>query len=148
DLSEARTVADLQATLAAFAGRHRGPWVEGGFWYSGIFGAHNLDRHVLDAAVPDRPCFILSSDAHNACVNSRALEAVGLVRGTPDPHNGHFVLDDDGNPTGLLYERAVNWVHERMPEVTDDDFAEGVRYAQAHANRHGITGVLDASVDE
>src|SRR5690606_39766210 len=31
DLSEARTVADLQATLAAFAGRHRGPWVEGGF---------------------------------------------------------------------------------------------------------------------
>src|SRR5690606_23101179 len=39
-------------------------------------------------------------------------------------------------------------VHERMPEVTDDDFAEGVRYAQAHANRHGITGVLDASVDE
>ena len=70
------------------------------------------------------------------------------MAGTPDPHNGHFVLEPDGTPSGLLYERATHWVEDRMPATTDDDFADGVRYAQSHANRHGITGVLDASVEE
>ena len=103
---------------------------------------------MLDAAVPDRPCFIMASDGHNGCINSRACAVLGLDAATPDPQNGHFVRGPDGTPTGMLHERAVNWVTERMPPVTDADYAEGVRFAQAHANRHGITGVLDASVEE
>lgn len=148
DLSEARTPEDLQKLLRDFAATHDRPWVMGGFYYSGVFGEHNLDRHVLDLAVPDRPCFIMASDGHNGCINTAACNAVGLRTGTPDPHNGHFVLETDGTPSGLLYERATHWVDERMPKTTDEDFADGVRYAQAHANRHGITGVLDASVEE
>ena len=148
DLSGARTPAEMQTLLRDFAATHDRSWVIGGFYYSGVFGEQNLDRHVLDAAVPDRPCFIMASDGHNGCINSAACKEVGLVAGTPDPHNGHFVLEPDGTPSGLLYERATHWVEDRMPATTDDDFADGVRYAQSHANRHGITGVLDASVEE
>src|SRR5690606_38371249 len=67
DLSEARIVAELQATLRAFAASHDREWVYGGFYYSGVFGEHNLNRQVLDAAVPDRPCMIMASDGHNGC---------------------------------------------------------------------------------
>ncbi|WP_347313456.1 amidohydrolase [Defluviimonas sp. SAOS-178_SWC] len=148
DLSAARTVEELQAMLRDFAASHEREWVYGGFYYSGIFGEQNLDRHVLDAAVPDRPCMVMASDGHNGCINSAAIARVGLAAGTPDPENGHFVRDTNGTPTGLLYERATNWVDDRKPKPTDDDFAAGVRYAQAHANAHGITGVLDASVHE
>ncbi len=148
DLSAARTVEELQSTLRDFAASHDRDWVYGGFYYSGIFGEHNLDRRVLDAAVPDRPCMIMASDGHNGCINSAAIARVGLTGATPDPENGHFVRDKSGAPTGLLYERATNWVDERKPKPTDDDFAAGVRFAQAHANAHGITGVLDASVHE
>jgi len=148
-LDDARTIAELQDILAAFAaGKPGGGWVKGVGWYTGIFTDHNLDRHVLDAAVPDRPCFILASDGHNACLNSRAIETVGLVKGTADPLNGHFVLDEAGMPTGMLHESAVDWATDRMPEVTDADYADGVRYGQALCNRHGITGVLDALVEE
>jgi predicted amidohydrolase YtcJ len=148
DLSLAETPAQMQATLKAFANKHSGEWIHGGFWYAGVFDATNLNRQVLDAVIPDRPCFILSSDAHNACINTKAMELVGLKQGTPDPDNGHFVLDDKGVPTGMLYEQAISWVTDRMPAFTDQDYVEGVLFAQALANRNGITGVIDASVNE
>jgi hypothetical protein len=148
NLDKARTIPELQETMRAYARMTKSEWVNGVGWYTGIFTEENLDRHVLDAAVPDRPCYIYASDGHNACLNSKACAAIGLVRGTPDPRNGHFVVDSNGEPTGMLHEDAIFWAQERMPAATDDDFAEGVRFAQKLANRHGITGVLDASVNE
>ena len=147
-LDTVATIADLQQALRNFAKTHKGPWVNGVGWYTGIFTDHNLNRQVLDAAVPDRPCYIVASDGHNACLNSKACEMVGLVRGTPDPENGHFVLDAAGEPTGMLHESAIGWVESRMPIPTDEDYANGVRFSQSLCNRHGITGVIDASVNE
>lgn len=147
DLTGARTIGELQRKLSEAAGNGHG-WVKGGGWYSGVFSAANLDRRVLDAAVPDRPCYIASSDGHNACVNSLACEAIGLHPGMPDPPNGEFVLDVNGEPTGMLYESATDWATERMPKPSEDDFAQGVLYGQALCNRHGITGVIDAMVEE
>jgi len=149
DLSGATTIEELQGLLRRFAtDRPNEPWVRGTGWYSGIFGAHNLTREVLDAAVPDRPLYIFASDGHNAALNSKGCEAVGLTASTPDPDNGTFVRDAKGVPTGLLYEHAIFPVVERMPQPDDDTYRAGVRYAQKHANEHGITGILDALVQE
>jgi predicted amidohydrolase YtcJ len=146
-LDEARTVDELVEIMRAFAASHDRPWVDGVGWYTGIFTDENLNRAVLDRAVPDRPCFILASDGHNACLNSRACELIGLVKGVIDPPNGHFVIDAEGVPSGMLHETAIKWAEARMPQPTDDDFAFGVKYAASLANRHGITGVLDARVE-
>jgi len=148
DLSQAMTPAEVQAILRDFATSHDRPWVYGGFYYSGVLHDQNLNRQVLDRAVPDRPCFIMASDGHNGCINSKAIEMLGLTRDTPDPHNGHFVRDATGAPTGMLHERATTWVDDRVPPHSDDSFYQGVKFAQSLANRHGITGVLDASVEE
>ncbi|HPE26172.1 MAG: amidohydrolase [Rhodobacteraceae bacterium] len=148
DLSGAMTIGALQQTLREFAATHDRKWVLGAFYYSGVLGEHNLNRQALDAAVPDRPCLIMASDGHNGCLNTRGCEAVGLVKGTPDPENGHFVLDSDGVPTGLLYETATMWAEDRMPPVPDSSYEGGVLFAQAHANRNGFTGLLDASIGE
>src|SRR5512147_3227998 len=149
NLERARTVEKLQRLIRDFAAsRPDDPWVRGVGWYSGIFGEHNLNRQVLDAAVSDRPVYIYASDGHNAAMNSLGCAMVGLKAGTPDPQNGHFVLDAAGEPTGMLYEDAVDWARSRMPKRNDADYAAGVRYGQALCNRHGITGVLDALVAE
>ena len=147
-LDTASTIAELQQALASFAKTHKGQWVNGVGWYTGVFTDHNLDRHALDTAVPNRPCYIVASDGHNACLNSTACELIGLVRGVADPENGHFVLDGKGEPTGMLHENATNWAEARMPLPADADYAKGVRFSQALCNRHGITGVIDASVNE
>ncbi len=149
NLETARSVAELQRILRDYAAREtRQDWVKGVGWYAGIFGAHNLNRQVLDAAVPDRPCFIYASDGHNACLNSRGCAALGLDAGVADPPTGQFVRDAKGMPTGLAYEEAVEWIFARMPEPDLATYEEGVRYGQRECNRHGITGVLDAMVGE
>lgn len=149
NLEDAATVEALQGRLRDFASRRTNEeWVRGVGWYSGIFGAHNLDRAVLDAAVPDRPVFIFASDGHNAALNSKGCKAIGLDASVADPPNGQFVRRADGTPTGLVYEDAIDWVWKRMPGRDAEAYAEGVRYGQALCNRHGITGVLDALVGE
>lgn len=149
DLATAKSVAELQALLRDFAARRPDDaWVRGVGWYTGIFGAHNLDRHVLDAAIPGRPAYIFASDGHNAAINSKGCALVGLDSTVADPPNGHFVRDASGVPTGLVYEDAVEWVRSRMPKREEKEYAAGVRYGQALCNRHGITGVLDALVGE
>jgi predicted amidohydrolase YtcJ len=148
DLSAARTVDELVDTLTSFAGTHGRAWVNGTGWYSGVFGAQNLNAAVLDRAVPDRPCMIVASDGHNACLNTLGLKAVGFDAATPDPLNGTIVRDASGEATGLLYESAIYLAEGRMPAPSDRDFADGVLWAMKLANRHGITGVIDAKVME
>jgi predicted amidohydrolase YtcJ len=148
NLEGARSVEELQNLIRDYAHGTNELWVRGVGWYSGIFGAHNLDRHVLDAAVPDRPVYIYASDGHNAAMNTKACELVGLDASVGDPPGGSFVRDDKGVPTGLIYEDAIDWVRARMPKRELDAYAKGVRYGQKLCNRHGITGVLDAMVAE
>jgi len=148
DLEEAQTPADLQNMLRAeAANRPDQEWVKGVRWDVDRFSAANLDRHVLDAAVPDRPVYIFANDGHNAVVNSKACEVLGLDRNTPDPANGSFVREN-GMPTGMLYEEAIYWALKQMPQTTLEHRQHGIKHGAAHANQHGITGVLDALVTE
>jgi predicted amidohydrolase YtcJ len=148
------TIEQLQQTLRDYAAKNppkpgaNDTWLRGTGWYTGVFGAHNLDRHVLDAVVPDRPVWLYAADGHNGVINTAAMQAIGLDAGIADPRGGAFVRDAKGVPTGLIYEDAIDWVRSRMPKLGLDAYADGVRYAQKLCNRHGITGALDALVGE
>jgi predicted amidohydrolase YtcJ len=149
DLEGAASVGEIQGRVREFAAKSRAAaWVKGFGWYSGIFGEHNLNRQVIDAAAPDRPVFLVASDGHSAVMNSRACAALGLTSSSPNPPNGHFVRGKDGSPQGLVYEDAIGWIRGRLPRLTDEDHALGVKHAQKLCNRHGITGVVDAMVEE
>ena len=149
DLEGAAAVEELQARLAEFAAeKNGGGWIRGVGWFSGIFGEHNLSRQVLDQVSRERPIFIYASDGHSAAINSKACEVLGLTASSPDPENGSFVREANGELQGLVYEDAIDWVRKRMPALTEGDYASGVRHGQALCNRHGITGVIDALVGE
>ncbi len=140
------SVEGLLATLAAHARVKAGmPVILGSGWQAGIFGDHNLTALVLDQAVRDRPVVVYDSSFHNACLNSLALEMAG-VQTTADPPNGHIVRDGKGRATGMLQEEVIPLVVARLPALTEADWQAGLCGAMDHANRHGITGVLDPRV--
>lgn len=148
-LYDAATEAQLLAALSAHAAAKPGlPLVIGAGWQPGFFGDHTLTAAVLDRAVPDRPAVAYDSSFHNACLNSRALELAGIGADTPDPPNGHILRDGQGRATGMLHEEAIPWAVARLPQLTDDHWYQGLLAGQAHANAHGITGVLDPRITD
>ena len=145
-LYDCSTLDDIRAAMAAHAAAWTGPMVWGAGWQCGWFGDHNLSAAVLDAVVTDRPCLIFDGNFHNACLNAAAIAMIGLNDDTPDPPNGHFVRDAAGRATGMLHEDAIYWARARLPGTAEETWRKGLVAAMDHANRHGITGVLDAAV--
>lgn len=146
DLSGMSTPEEYLDALRSHADRQQdSEWVRGGGWSISAFPLDGPTAAQLDEVVPDRPAFIVSSDHHDAWVNSRALEVAGISAATPDPSDGWFVRDEHGNPTGPLREAAMTPVWELL-STTREEYAASLADGQAYLHSCGITGWHDALV--
>lgn len=68
---------------------------------------HNISRHDLDQALPDRPFAIMAMDHHTVWANTKALEMVGILRGASVTVGSKITLDSDGVATGELLESGA-----------------------------------------
>src|SRR5207249_4471109 len=64
------------------------------------------------------PVALRDSTLHNFWVNSKALEAAGITRDTPDPLGGKIGRLPNGEPSGILLETATALVKDVMPLLT------------------------------
>jgi predicted amidohydrolase YtcJ len=74
-------------------------------------------------------------------VNSAALAAAAITRGTADPPGGSIVRDASGEPTGLLLENAAQLVSDRIPPPSVQEAMAAIVSGQAELHRLGFTGV-------
>ena len=122
-------------------------WLRVGQWDAIAMG--NLpDRHDLDGLPTSRPILVRSLDGHIALANSRALELAGVDEDTPDPPDGELERDNQGRPTGILYDGAIGLVSSIIPPPTPEQEKRAIRVAFRRMNQRGITSYLDASADE
>ncbi|VDC21278.1 amidohydrolase [Pseudogemmobacter humi] len=148
-LYEAVNLADLLSRVAAHATRTPDlPLILGAGWQPGIFTDADLTAEAIDPATGGRPAVLYDSSFHNACLNTAALTMAGIGPGTSDPPNGHIVRYPSGRPTGMLHEEAIPMALSRLPHLSDAHHLQGLRAGQAHANAHGITGVLDPCITD
>lgn len=107
----------------------------------------------LDALSPDRPLVILTQMMHEAFANSAALQAAGITRETPDPHDGYFERDETGALTGRLVEvNAVRALMDAIPGASDAALtwllaAEYDRYARAGYTTIGVASLVGRAED-
>jgi predicted amidohydrolase YtcJ len=119
-----------------------GEWITGGGWnYNVLHDGRWPTKLDLDLQVEAHPVALSSQDHHSLWVNSRALEAVGITRETPDPPDGVIMRDATGEPTGMLIEGAMRPVRRAMPIPTPDRVEAALRAGMAEANRLGLTSV-------
>ncbi len=112
-----------------------------------VFPGGTPTKEALDAIVPDRPAFLTNRDGHGAWVNSRALELAGITRDTPDPRDGRIERNPDGEPSGHAARGRDDASSPPSRRVdTDEDYAAGLRVAQAYLHSLGITAWQDAIV--
>lgn len=134
--------------IAEYAAAHPElEWIQGGGWSQDWFERGCPSARALDSVVGDRPVYLGNRDGHGAWVNSPALERAGITATTPDPDDGRIERTSDGSPQGTLHEGAMDLVRRLLP--SDPRATEAaLRRGQEHLLHHGITGWMDAWVDD
>ncbi|GIV86536.1 MAG: amidohydrolase [Chloroflexus sp.] len=118
-----------------------GAWLRGNGWDHTLWGGHWPTRTDLDRVCPDRPAMLSRKDGHSLWVNSRALELAGITAATPDPAGGQIQRDDQGEPTGILLETAMELVRAVVPPPTRAERIAALRLAIDEALSYGLTAL-------
>ena len=116
-------------------------------WFDEAFGEAGPNKADLDAICPDKPMAYLSASMHTVWCNSKALEAAGITRDTPDidPAGGVvYVRDEDGELTGYCKEIAsMDKVMGGAKYFDEKAMAKAMEGFQKLCAEHGITSLVD-----
>ena len=155
-LGEALEIADLRGSTSAAEAASRmarsaaalpvGAWAAGRAWDQNLWPGQKFpDARDLDAAVSDRPAWAERVDGHAVWVNSNALAAARISRGTPDPPGGRILRRADGTPSGVLVDAATELLRRAVPESSPAERERRLLAAARACARAGLTEVQDAS---
>ena len=121
-------------------------WVLGGSYDPALAAGGLFDARWLDAAVPDRPVMLESSDHHCAWVNTAALRLCGITAETPDPPASRIARRPDGSPLGTLVEwEAVDLVKTHVPQPDEAARRAGLRASTRLLAAAGVTWAQEAA---
>ena len=148
DLADVTTEREAVARVAARAARvPKGEWILGRGWDEGAWANHYPGLKLLSEKVPDHPVFLASRHGFAGWGNRLAFARAGITRDTRAPEGGEIVRDPDGEPTGILLNRAVPLLASAVPPPTEEQFKEHVRAALQIMANDGYVAVHEAGAE-
>ena len=123
-----------------------GEWLLGGRWDYTFENKGYPTRWELDKVAPDNPVALSDIDGHSMWINTMAMELSGIQPDSEVPMGGQIVLNDEGVPTGILLEGAMELVWQDESYIRDSDKArKEIQQVIDYATSLGITSVHDMS---
>ncbi|MFK8018567.1 MAG: amidohydrolase [Pseudomonadales bacterium] len=120
-------------------------WILGRGWNQVLWPSKTFPgTQSLDAISGDFAVALNRIDGHALWVNSKALHLAGINKDTADPEGGQIIRDQQGSPTGVLIDNAMDLVRYVMPPTTANSQREAVRVSLKHLASVGLTSVHDA----
>jgi len=143
----ARSIADVQRLVRERVSRaKKGEWIVGSGWDEGKLEERRyIYASDLDPVSPDNPVVLVHTMGHYSVVNSAALRAAGITRDTPDLPGGTIDRTPDGEPTGVLKERATGLV-QRQVSYTPEQVRDAVAATAKRASSECLTAIKDAGI--
>ncbi|MBR3905778.1 MAG: amidohydrolase [Clostridia bacterium] len=143
-LGDVHSLSEMLERLSAFMEKRQKdghPWLQGRGWNQDLFtpATGMPTRAALDRVSRDVPICIVRCCGHALCVNSRALEVLGLDEDTPCPMGGTIGKDENGRLNGLFMDAAMPLVQGRLPAPTVEDMKKMLLAAMERLNSVGIT---------
>jgi len=112
-------------------------------WPSKTFPtAQSLDKHF-----PNKPVWLERIDGHAGWANSKAMELAGITKNSQAPDGGEIIRDDNGNPTGVFIDNAMDLIQKNMTPLTIKQQKKILLKAMNSLASMGLTSVHDAGVD-
>jgi len=125
-----------------------GRWIIGGNWNHQNWEVVELPhKEWIDSFTENIPVFVSRMDYHVALANSYVLKLAGIDRNTENPIGGEIIKDENGDPTGVLKDKAMDLVYRIIPEPSESEFADAIDAAMKEARRLGVTSIHDISYD-
>ncbi|MCS6804166.1 MAG: amidohydrolase [Acidobacteriota bacterium] len=146
DLVGTTSEAQIAEMVAARAAQTPpGEWVLGRGWDQNDWPQKQFPTfHSLSRAAPDHPVYLTRIDGHAGWANERAMQLAGLNRNTPDPPGGRIIRDEQGNPTGVLIDRAQGLVTSKIPPPSRERQKQALLLAMQECVAAGLTSFHDA----
>ena len=160
DLMYVKTYDELVAKVAEAAAKAKpGDWITGRGWHQDKWiempkeTVQGFPTHRdLSAVTPDNPVYLAHASGHASFVNEKAMELAGIsnLKGErpKQVEGGEILVDELGNPTGILAERASGLVSRLIPAETPERAAEALTLALKELNEKGITSFHDAGAPQ
>lgn len=119
----------------------KGEWITGGSWDHELWGGELPHKDWIDEFTGDNPVFLLRTDMHMAIANSATMKIAGVDKDTPDVEGGLIVRDENGEPTGVFKDNAMNYIWEVFPELTTEQAKRTFDAGVQEALENGVTQV-------
>lgn len=104
------------------------------------------DRKLLDSLFPDIPVMLTRIDGHAVIVNETAIRLAG-IDATLKVEGGEIRLRDEGKTlSGVLIDRAGEWVEKVIPPPNPSEIAKYVLKAQEVCLPYGLTAITEAGL--
>ena len=122
----------LEVVKSYLLKQNPGEWVIGRGWIDKVWPEKRFPtKQDLDIFSPDNPIVLERADGHAFVANSLALKLAKIDANTPDPQGGFIEKDQNGEPTGLLVDMAMNLISEFIPKLTrandKEAFLQGIQ---------------------
>ncbi|MEY4149408.1 MAG: hypothetical protein RL555_12 [Bacteroidota bacterium] len=132
--------------LQTFSKENPTGWILGEGWDQNDWENKNYpDLASLNQLFPDRPVLLTRIDGHAAIANQKAVSLAGIT-GKEKIIGGEVVVNN-GNPTGILIDNAVELVNKIIPPTTDANFKKAILKAQQNCLAVGLTTIDDCGLD-
>jgi len=124
-----------------------GEWITGGRWDQNDWTNTSFPVHdALSAVSPDNPVYLKRVDGNAALVNGRALRLAGITRASADPRGGVIHRQPNGEPTGVILNRAIDLVDAVAPKDSPEHYEARLVAAVDRAASFGLTGWHEAGI--
>jgi len=146
DLTDTRAFDQIVSRVAARAkDAPAGRWIIGRGWDQNKWGDTRFPTHeALSRVSPNNPVVLTRIDGHAMLVNTAAMRAAGVSQATKDPAGGRIERGNNGEPTGVFVDNAMQLIDRVIPPMSHDDMRAATLAAIAESNRWGLVGVHDA----
>ena len=122
-----------------------GSWVIGRGWIEKKWPEARFPTiEELDAISKDKPIALERADGHAIIVNSLALRLAGITKNTPDPIGGKIDKDSNGEPNGVLIDKASLLVESIIPKKTRLEEKDAIKEGLIRTAQMGWTQLHDA----
>ena len=146
DLRGSKSLAELVARIKEHQAEVNDEVILGRGWDQNLWEDKVFPtKEVLDQAFPGKLVILERVDGHAAYVSSAVLDKAKITAATKV--EGGEVILMDGEPSGVLVDKASDLAYAILPEPSTEKKIRGLKKAQAIAFQNGLTTVDDAGLN-